>query len=202
MKARVCLLITFLATTCIGCARPAAAPAPGADGFANVGRVSGQAGDDKTYISVTQLRHGDQLAQFILGQKPGDDPTPVALLLFRLPDSVGLEQSGGTAQGASNLTWRGSVPTANGQKFLLAYDITYKPTAADQLQLGGQTYDFDSGRFFLIDLTQDPVTPVQLKEKIVPLLPSYDPTEAELKTAIDTLKARQEKVRAFLDKPH
>ena len=99
-------------------------------------------------------------------------------------------------------SWRGSVPTANGQKFLLAYDITDKPTAADQLQLGGQAYDFDSGRFFLIDLRQDPVAVVQLKEKIVPLLPSYDPTETELKTAIDTLQARQEKVRAFLDTPH
>jgi hypothetical protein len=202
MKARSSLLITFLATACIGCARPAAAPAPVADGFANVGRVSGKVGDDRTYISVTQLRHGQQLAQFILGQKPGEDPTPVALLLFRLPDLVALAQTGATAEGASNLAWRGSVPTANGQKFLLAYDITDKPTAADQLQLGGQAYDFDSGRFFLIDLRQDPVAVVQLKEKIVPLLPSYDPTETELKTAIDTLQARQEKVRAFLDTPH
>jgi hypothetical protein len=201
MKAHRYLLITFLASTCIGCTRPAAAPTQVVETFANVGRVKGQAGEDKTYIGVFQLQHGDQLAQFILGQLPGEDPAPMALLLFRLPDATRLPQTGATAQGASNLAWRGSLPTARGQKFQLAYEITYKPTAADELQLGGQKYAFDSGRFFLIDLTQDPVTPVQLKEKVVPLLPSSDPTEAEFKTALETLKARQEKVRAFLDTP-
>jgi hypothetical protein len=211
MKGCRFLVIACLTGTFVGCTPPSSTTPPhttptettpaAPDHFGNAGSVKGKVGGNATHISVTQLQHGDQLACNILGQLPGQDPAPVALLLFRRRDPARLGLKGDTAESTGNIAWRGSLTAANGKPFLLAYDIDYKPVA-DKLQLGVQTYDFDSGRFFLIDLSQDPVTPVQFKEKIVPLLPSHDPTEAELKAAIETLKEKQETVRAFLEDAH
>jgi hypothetical protein len=171
-----------------------------ADSFANVGRITGKAGDDHTSISVTQWQHGKQLTYCVLAQLPGADPAPVTLLFIRgtSPDERGSNNAQG--QSEAGLYWRSKLTTANGKPFDLAYDVNYKPPG-DELRLGGQAFDFDPGRFFLIDLAQDPVKPVQVKDKIVPLLPSTDPTDAELKTAVETLKQKHEKVRQFLDNP-
>jgi hypothetical protein len=198
MKVRHYLLIAFLVSTWVGCTRQPGPPAPMPDSFANVGCISRKVGEDHTSISVTQWQHGEQLTYCLLAQLPGADPAPVALLFIRRT-SFG-ERGSNNAQGQSEagLYWRGDLTAANGKPFDLAYDVNYKPPR-DELRLGGQAFDFDSGRFFLIDLAQDPVKPVQVKDKIVPLLPSTDPTDAELKAAVEALKQKHEKVRQFLD---
>lgn len=200
MRGRCFLLIAFLAGTFVGCTPPPVPPPAVVDTFANVGRISGKTGDGTTYIGVTKLQHDDQLMYYLLAQLPGDDPAPVALLLIRgiSPDERGSNTA--QAQSDAGLYCRGQLTATNGKPFEFAYDVNYRPPR-DELRLAGQAFDFDSGRFFLIDLNQDPVKPVQLREKIVPLLPPRDPTEAELKTAVEKLKEKQDKVRQFLDNP-
>jgi hypothetical protein len=200
MKGSFGFLIALLAVTFAGCVPSTVPPSTVATTLGNVGRESGKAGEERTTISVTRWQHGDQLTYSLLAQLPGDDPAPVALLLIRgtSPDERGSNHAQG--QSEASLYWRGQLTAANGKPFDLAYDVNYKPRG-HELRLGGQAVDLDSGRFFLIDLAQDPVKPVQVKDKIVPLLPSTDPTEVELKTAVETLKQKQQKVREFLEMP-
>jgi hypothetical protein len=203
MKVTRLLLASCLACALAGCTRNSTLPVAVAvgDAFGNAGRGSGTTADGQHWeISVTHHQHDNWLTYYVLGQLPGEDPAPGALLLIRTTAPNRWESLGVVATTPGKTQWQVHRSAAGGKMFDLGYEISHKPVG-ELFKLGGQTYDLNSGRVFLIDLTQEPVKPVQVKADVVTLLPSRDPAEAELKAAVEKLKENKEAVRTFLDNP-
>jgi hypothetical protein len=197
------LLVVLMVLGVTGCFQgPSQLPPAAVDSFGSAGRVTGKVGDDRTYIGATQWQHGGQLNCYIVSQVPGDDPLPAVLLLIRGIATDQSQSSGSQGEKDSKLFWRRQFTAIDGKKIDVAYQIAYSQAGADpsaELTLGGNSFDFDLGRIFLIDLTQNPVKPVQINAKLIPLLPSHDPSEEEFKTAVEKLRKSEERVNQFLD---
>ena len=192
-----CFMVAMLTLVLAGCFQ-GSPPAADLDRFSSAGHATGKMDGDATYVGAMEWQHGDQLRYFLLSQLPGEDPAPAALLLVRGIAANQSQSSGSQGGNETKLFWRHQLTGSNSKTYDISYEITYRPAAAE-LMLGGQTVDLDFGRVIQIDLTQNPVKPVQVKTSIYPLFPSHEPSADEFKHAIDALAITQESVRRFLE---
>jgi hypothetical protein len=124
---------------------------------------------------------------------------PAFVLVMRLQFGAPFEMGCGLGTDSQSLYVVPAQYDSKGREWRLRYLAEGEPVR-ESFSVGETNLDPNRGRVFLVDLTQDPPTIVQLKSDLVALFPPNqgDLNEKELRAVVTRLAAEHAELTAFL----